>query len=72
METVKRLVMNREGIGFFKAILESYEDVALLTVLDGKAGEVELLYPTEAHEAVASIMDDMRRFGIVFREAGNV
>lgn len=64
--------MNREGIGFFKAILESYEDVALLTVLDGKAGEVELLYPTEAHETVASIMEDMRRFGILFREAGNV
>ena len=48
METVRRLIMNREGIGFFKAILESYEDVALLTVLDGKKGEVELIYPTEA------------------------
>ena len=72
METVRRLIMNREGIGFFKAILESYEDLALLTVCDGRTGEVELIYPTAAHEVIASIMADMRRFGIVFREAGNV
>ena len=72
METVRRLIMKREGIGFFKAILESYEDVALLTVLDGREGEVELIYPTEAKGTVESIMDDMRRFGIVFREAENV
>jgi hypothetical protein len=72
METVRRLIMNRESIGFFKAILESYEDVALLTVRDGRAGEVEVIYPTEAQEVVASIMADMQRFGIVFREAENV
>lgn len=72
METVRKFMMNREGIGFFKAILESYEDVALLTVRDGRTGEVEITYPTEAHEVVASIMADMQRFGIVFREAGNV
>jgi ribose 5-phosphate isomerase RpiB len=72
METVRKLIMNREGIGFFKAILESYEDVALLTVRDGRTGEVEIVYPTEAQEVVASIMADMQRFGIVFREAGNV
>ncbi len=64
--------MNREGIGFFKAILESYEEVALLTVLDGKTGQVEVTYPTTAHQTVNAIMEDMRRFGIVFREAGNV
>ena len=72
METVRKLVMNREGIGFFKAILESYEDVALLTVRDGRTGEIEIIYPTDAQEVVASIMADMQRFGIVFREAGNV
>ncbi len=72
METVRKFMMNREGIGFFKAILESYEDVALLTVRDGRTGEVEIIYPTEAQEVVASIMADMQRFGIVFREAGNV
>ncbi len=72
METVRKLVMNREGIGFFKAILVSYEDVGLLTVRDGRAGEVEITYPTDAQEVVASIMAEMQRFGIVFREAENV
>ena len=72
METVRKLIMNREGIGFFKAILESYEDVALLTVRNGKTGEVEITYPTEAQEVVSAIMADMQRFGIVFREAENV
>ena len=64
--------MNREGIGFFKAVLESYEEVSLLTVHDGRTGEVALIYPSEAHEVLAAIMDDMKRFGIVFREAGDV
>ncbi len=72
MVTVRKLIMNREGIGFFKAILESYEDVGLLTVRDGRAGKVEIIYPSEAQEVVASIMADMQRFGIVFRETGNV
>jgi ribose 5-phosphate isomerase RpiB len=72
METTKRVIMGREGIGFFKAILESYEDVALLTVRDGKRGEVEVIYPCHAEEVVASIMADMARFGIVFREAEDV
>ena len=72
METCKRLIMGREGIGFFKAILESYEDVALLTVHDGKKGEVEVIYPYHAEEVVGSIMADMARCGIVFREAEDV
>ncbi len=41
MEKSRRYSMSRDGIGFFKAILESYEEVALLTVLDGQRGEVE-------------------------------
>jgi hypothetical protein len=44
IEKVKRVVMRRDAIGFFKAILESYEEVALLTVLDGKKGQVEIIY----------------------------
>ena len=64
--------MNREEIGFFKAVLESYEDLALLTVLDGKSGAVELTYPEAAEEAVESVMRDVERSGVVFREAQNV
>jgi hypothetical protein len=72
MERVRRFIMNKEGIGFFKAILESYEEVALLTVLDGKKGEVEVIYPDHYEEVVRGIMDDMGRFQIIFTEVGDV
>ncbi len=71
MERVKRLMMPREGIGFFKAILESYEEVALLTVLDGCTGEVEIIYPASAEGTVAGMMEDMKRYGITFEEVGH-
>lgn len=58
--------MNRDGIGFFKAILESYEEVALITVFDGKRGEVELTYPASLEDTVQAIMEDMQRYGITF------
>lgn len=64
--------MDPKGIGFFKAILESYEEVALMTVLDGKRGEMEMTYPVCQEETLMSIMGDMERFGIVFREAADV
>jgi hypothetical protein len=72
MERVRRYIMSKEGIGFFKAILESYEDVALMTVLDGKTGEVEVIYASSAEQVVESIIADMARFNITFREVGHV
>ncbi len=72
MERTKRLIINREGIGFFKAILESYEEVGLMTVIDGKTGEIELIYPACAEADLAAIMGDMGRFDIVFTEATDV
>jgi hypothetical protein len=72
MEKVRKFVMNREGIGFFKAILESYEDVALFSVLDGKAGVIELVYPACFEKDVESIMKDMARYGIEFQEVAYV
>jgi hypothetical protein len=72
MERVKRLTINREGIGFFKAILDSYEEVCLMTVLDGKTGEIELTYPASAEEDLIAIMEDMKRFDIAFVEATDV
>ncbi len=71
MERVRRVMMPREGIGFFKAILESYEEVALLTVLDGRTGEVEIIYPSSAEEIVTGMMEDMKRYGIIFEEVGH-
>jgi hypothetical protein len=60
--------MPRDGIGFFKAILESYEEVALFTVLDGKRGVVDVIYPSSFETTVAGIMEDMKKYGIVFEE----
>ena len=71
VEKVKRVVMRRDAIGFFKAILESYEEVALLTVLDGKKGEVEIIYPFSAEETLRAIMKDMARYDIVFQEVNH-
>jgi hypothetical protein len=71
IEKVKRVVMRRDAIGFFKAILESYEEVALLTVLDGKKGQVGIIYPSSAEETVQAIMEDMKRFDIAFQEVNH-
>ena len=59
--------MDPKGIGFFKAILESYEEVAVMTVLDGKRGEMEVIYPACQEEVLTAIMADMKRFGIQFQ-----
>jgi hypothetical protein len=72
MEKVRRFVMNKEGIGFFKAILESYEDVGIFSVLDGKKGEIELVYPVHFEKDMESIMKDMARYGIAFQEVAYV
>jgi len=72
MERVRRLIMNREDIGFFKAVLESYEEVALLTVVDGKGGVVERTYPAAMEDVVGSIILSVGKKGVVFREERDV
>ena len=72
MERSKRFTMNKEGIGFFKAILESYEDVGLFSVLDGKQGVIEVIYPVHFEQDMESIMKDMARYGIEFQEDTHV
>jgi hypothetical protein len=72
MEKIRRFTITREGIGFFKAILESYEEIGIMTVIDGKTGEIELIYPVSAEADLMAIMDDMKRFDILFTEARDV
>ena len=72
MEKIRRFIINKEGIGFFKAILESYEDVGIFSVLDGKTGVIEIIYPINFEEEIDSIMKDMARYGIEFQEAAHV
>lgn len=72
MEKTKRFRMNREGIGFFKAILESYEDVGIFSVLDGGKGLVEVIYPSCFEKDILAIIDDMGRYALIFEEADGV
>jgi hypothetical protein len=72
MEKSRRFIINKEGIGFFKAILESYEDVGIFSVLDGKTGAIEIIYPINFEKEIESIMRDMARYGIAFQEVAYV
>ncbi len=60
------------SIGFFKAVLESYEDVAIFSVLDGDRGLIELIYPASFEDDVRGIIADMIQYGIGFREVPDV
>lgn len=72
MERTKQYIINREGIGFFKAILESYEDLGIFSVLDGTKGLIELIYPSCFEDDIQGIIEDMAHYGIEFKEVGDV
>lgn len=72
IEMTKRLLIDRKGIGFLKAILESYEDVAIFSVLDGKSGLIELIYPHFFEMDVKAIINDMINYGIAIKEVPDV
>ncbi len=72
IEITKRFIMNRKDIGFFKAILESYEEIAIFSVLDGERGLIEVIYPSNFEDDVTSIMSDMAQYEIFFQEVHDV
>jgi hypothetical protein len=72
VERTKRFIINPEGIGFFKAILESYEDLGIFSVLDGKKGMIELIYSTHFENDIQGIIEDMTHYGIELREVLDV
>ncbi len=72
LERTRRYLINPEGIGFFKATLESYEDVGIFSVLDGRKGLIELIYSSNFEEDIRGIIEDMTRYGIELREVRNV
>lgn len=72
IEKTKRFIIDRKNIGFFKAILESYEDVAIFSVLDGKSGLIELIYPHFFEMDVKAILSDMINYGISIKEVPDV
>ncbi|MDD3845127.1 MAG: DUF4911 domain-containing protein [Syntrophorhabdaceae bacterium] len=71
-ERTKRFLMDRAGIGFFKAVLESYEDVAIFSVIDGDRGLIEIIYSSSFEEDVRGIVADMINYDIQFREVLDV
>lgn len=71
-ERTKKYFMNREGIGFFKSVLESYEDIAIFSVINEKRGLIELIYPLCFDFEIKAIMQDMLTYGITFQEIADV
>jgi hypothetical protein len=71
-ERTRTYLINREGIGFFKAILESYEDLGIFTVLDGSKGLIELIYSSHFEDDIEGIVEDMAHYGIELREVRDV
>jgi hypothetical protein len=68
MEKVKAFFMSPEGIGFVKAILDSYEDIGILSVRDGKRGIVEITYSSFFEHDLERILRDMTGYGITVEE----
>jgi hypothetical protein len=69
VERIRSFFIDPSKIGFFKGILESYEDVAIMTVIDGRVGRIDLIYPIFSEDTLEGIMVDMERYSIQFREA---
>ena len=72
LERTRKYLINREGIGFFKAILESYEDVGIFSVLDGGKGLIEIIYSSPFENDIQGIIKDMVHYGIELREIRDV
>jgi hypothetical protein len=72
LERTRKYLINRESIGFFKAILESYEDLGIFSVLDGTKGLIELIYSFHFEDDIQGIIEDMTHYGIEIREVRDV
>lgn len=68
MEKMRRFVMDISAMAVFKAILESYEEVGMISVIDNKRGIIELVYPMFFEDDIEEIMKDVACFGIRFHE----
>lgn len=57
---VRRYRVNRSDLAFLKYIFESYEGLALVTVLDGGCGEVDLRIAPGSEAVVAALVDHLK------------
>lgn len=72
MEKVKRFIINRGSIDFLKSILESYEDIGIISVIDGKNGLIEIIYSVFFENHLLAILKEMKEKGIYFTEVDYV
>jgi len=68
VEKTKRLLVRRDAIGFIKSIIESYEDIGIISVIDGEKGLIEIIYSAFFEEDLNAILEDMKENGIDFME----
>jgi len=54
-----RYRVDRRRIAFLKFIVESYDNLALVTTLDARAGIVALQVPPGCEETVSDLMADL-------------
>jgi hypothetical protein len=67
MEITKKYIIDRKHIGFFRWILESYEDIGIFSVIDGNRGIIEVIYSAFFENDMNALIKDMENYGIVFR-----
>ncbi|MCX7966813.1 MAG: DUF4911 domain-containing protein [Syntrophorhabdaceae bacterium] len=72
MEKVKRLYVGRDSISFIKSVLESYEDIGIVSVIDGDKGLIEVIYSVFFEDDLMAILKDLKNNGINYMEAENV
>ena len=63
-EKTKRYITEKKHMKFIRDILESYEDVAMMSVIDENKGLIEFIYPESEEEEVKNIIHDLRVNGI--------
>lgn len=72
MERIKTFRINPEKIGFFKWILESYEEVAIFSVVDGDRGLIEISCGRGFEADLALIIADMAHYDVRLEEVPHV
>ncbi len=72
MEEIKRYRINPGKIGFFKWILESYEEVAIFSVVDGERGLIDISYGRGFEDDLLLIINDMAHYGVCLEEVTHV
>gem|GEM_PF-3580407 len=70
IEKTKRFITQKRYMKFLRDIIESYEDVAMMSVIDEDKGLIEFIYPESQEEELTLIIDDLRAKGIELWEIG--